>query len=233
MRAGLGGAFLLAAVAAGAYAQDAPGLRRVGNPGVHIGIAGLLAQPTGQFSNFVDFGGGLAGHVLWEPVPGGLFGLRTDGSYLIYGRETRRYGLLPLIDVDVTTSNQIAGLQLGPQVSLGQGPVRIYGFGQVGFSYFATTSSVEGSADIGDFASTTNFDDFTLATSVGGGLRFQLSSGRTPVALDLGARYLYNGRVRYLTEASIEVTDTDVIISPIESQANLVLYHIGVTIGLR
>jgi hypothetical protein len=233
MRAGMGGALMLAAVAAGAQAQDVPGLRRVGNPGVHIGIAGLLAQPTGQFSNFVGFGGGLGAHVAWEPEAGGLFGLRVDGSYLIYGSETRRYGLLPLVDVDVTTHNQIAGLQLGPQVSVGRGPVRAYGFGQVGFSYFATTSSAEGSGNIGDFASTTNFDDFTLATAVGGGLRFQLSRGRTPVALDLGARYLYNGRVRYLTEESIAVTETDVIVTPIESQANLILYHVGITIGLR
>jgi hypothetical protein len=233
MRAGVGGVLMLAALAAVAQAQDVPGLRRVGNPGVHIGIGGLLAQPTGQFSNFVDFGGGLGGHVLWEPDPDGFFGLRADGSYLIYGSETRRYGLLPLVDVDVTTNNQIAGLQLGPQVSVGRGKVRAYGFGQVGFSYFATTSSAEGSGNIGGFASTTNFDDFTLATSLGGGFRFLLSRGRTPIALDLGARYLYNGRVRYLTEESVAVTETDVILTPIESQANLILYHVGLTIGLR
>jgi hypothetical protein len=223
----------LVLVAAAAGAAQAQGIRPVGNPAVHVGIAALLAQPTGQFANYVDFGGGLGAHVLWEPGPDGFFGFRADGSYLIYGSETRRYGLLPLVDVDVTTNNQIAGFQIGPQVSVGRGVVRAYGYGQLGFSYFATTSSVEGSGNIESFASTTNFDDFTFASSLGGGLRFQLTRGRTPIALDLGARYLYNGRARYLREGSIEVSGSDVTITPIESQTNLIVYQLGVSIGIR
>jgi hypothetical protein len=220
-------------VAAGAAQGQTPGIRPVTRHGVHVGLGVLLAQPTGEFSNYVDVGFGLGAHALWEPDPDGLFGLRLDGSYLIYGSETRRYQLLPLVDVDVTTNNQIAGLQFGPQLSVGRGAVRAYGYGQIGFSYFATTSSVEGSGNIESFASTTNFDDFTFASSLGGGIRFQLTHGPTPVALDLGARYLYNGRARYLREGSIEVVGTDVTITPVESQTNLILYQLGVSIGLR
>jgi hypothetical protein len=39
--------------------------------------------------------------------------------------------------------------------------------------------------------------------------------------------------VRYLREGSIAVDGNDVTISPIESQANLVVYQVGVSIGLR
>lgn len=218
------GGVVLALIAAAGAAQG-QGIRPVGNPGVHAGVGALLAQPTGEFANYVDVGFGLGAHVLWEPDPDGMFGLRADGTYLIYGSETRRYQLLPLVDVDVTTNNQIAGLQIGPQLSFGRGAVRAYGYGQIGFSYFATTSSVEGSG-------ATNFDDVTFASSVGGGVRFQLTHGRAPVALDLGARYLYNGRARYLREGSVEVSGTVVSITPVESQTNLILYQLGVSIGL-
>jgi hypothetical protein len=201
-------------------------------PSAWVGAALILGQPTGQFADYVDFGFGGTGHARWSPDPTGIFGLRVDGSFLVYGSETRRYGLLPLIDVDVTTNNQIAGLQIGPQLTFGRSDVRVYGYGQLGFSYFSTTSSVEGSGNIAPFANTTNFDDFTFATSGGGGILFQVSHGRNPVALDLGVRYLYNGRARYLREGSIEITGNTVTYTPIESQTNLVLYQIGVSVGL-
>jgi hypothetical protein len=232
MRGGLGIVLGMVLLAGTLDAQEVQGLKPITQPSVHLGGGLLLAQPTGQFANYVDFGIGVGAHALWEPVPDGALGLRLDGSYLVYGSETRRYSLVPLVDVDVTTQNQIAGLQVGPQLSVGRGRVRAYGFGQIGFSYFATTSSVEGSGNFDSFANTTNFDDFTFASSVGGGFRVQLSQGRAPVALDLGARYLYNGRARYLREGSIEVVGDEVTITPIESQTNLIVYQIGVSIGL-
>jgi hypothetical protein len=220
-------------VLAAAGAAEGQGLRPVGNPSVRVGGGVVLAQPIGAFADQVDLGYGLAGHAVWTPAPNGVFSLRLDGMFLVYGSETRRYQLLPLIDVDVTTRNQVAGLQIGPQLTVGKGVLRFYGYSQLGFSYFATTSSVEGSGNVGSFANTTNLDDVTLAASGGGGVLVRLGRGRTPVALDLGARYLHNGRVRYLREGSIAVDGNDVTISPIESQANLVVYQLGVSIGLR
>ncbi len=231
MRTGLkviaGTVLVLAVTASAAQAQ---GLRPVRTTNTHLGLAVLLAQPTGEFANYVGLGGGLAGYAVW--TPGGVLGLRADASYLIYGSETRRYQLVPLVDVDVTTNNQIAGFQLGPQVTLGTGAAQVYGYGELGFSYFVTSSSVEGSGNVAPFANTTNFDDFTFATSAGGGVRFRVSHGRFPVSLDLGARYLYNGRARYLREGSIAITGNTVTYTPIESQTNLILYHLGVTVGL-
>lgn len=202
-------------------------------PRGYVGGGVVLAQPTGDFANYVDFGGGLAGHGVWTPG-GGPFGLRLDANFLIYGSETRRYQLVPLIDVDVTTNNQIVGLQLGPELAFGPRAFRPYVLGQGGFSYFATTSSVEGSGSGSPFAETTNFDDFTWAASLGGGVRIKLSDRRSLVTLDLGVRYVLNGRAQYLREGSIVITSGgDVTITPIESETNLMIYHIGVSVGLR
>jgi hypothetical protein len=232
MRAGVkSGVAMLLALAATASAAEGQGLRPVVRvPRAQVGLAAVLAQPTGEFADYVGLGVGVAGHAVW--APGGVLGLRADASWLIYGSETRRYQLVPLVDVDVTTNNQIAGFQIGPQLTLGTGDAQVYGYGQLGFSYFVTSSSVAGSGNIEPFANSTNFDDFTFATSAGGGVRFRVSHGRFPVALDLGARYLYNGRARYLREGSIDITGNTVTYTPIESQTNLIVYHLGVTMGL-
>jgi len=219
------GVLILVALSSGAEAQ---GLRPVRATRGNVGLGLIVAQPVGDFANFVNVGAGLAGHGVWTPDPGGTLGIRADGSFIVYGNERRHYGLVPLVDVGVTTTNLIAGLQIGPQVTVGRGSLQAYGFGQLGFSYFGTTSSVDGG-----YGNTTNYDDVAFATAVGGGLLLQVSHGRHPVAMDFGARYLHNGRARYLTEGSIRVTGNSVFISPIESQANLVVYQVGVTVGLR
>jgi len=224
------GTLLMLGITATASGQAAEALRP---PGFHAGGGIIFAKPTGEFADYVNIGYGLAGHAVFNPDPEGVFGLRADGMFIIYGSETNRYQLVPLINVDVTTTNQIAAFQFGPQVTLGTGSVQGYGYGQLGFSYFATTSSVEGSGNIESFANTTNFDDLTFATSGGGGIRFRLSSGWTPVLLDLGVRYMSNGRARYLREGSIEITGNTATITPIESETNLVVFQIGVTVGIR
>jgi len=217
----------------GMLATSGQAQARLSDPQLAAGVGFIVAQPTGEFSNYVEVGGGFDGHVVWLPAQPGILGLRIDGSYLIYGSETRRYPLLPLIDVDVTTSNQIGGFQIGPQIQARHGAVKPYGFGQVGFSYFATTSSVEGSqSGNSPFAKTTNFDDFTLAGTLGGGILIHLAGGRNPLALDLGAHYVLNGRARYLREGSVTITGNTATFTPIESTTNMVVYRLGVTIEI-
>ena len=58
-----------------------------------------------------------------------------------------------------------------------------------------------------------------------------LGHPHAPVMLDLGARYLHHGRARYLPARVLAGGST--IIRPIESEANLVLFQLGVTVGLR
>ena len=199
-------------------------------PVAFVGGGLQVGRAVGEFANNVDVGIGFGGSFLYTPTPDGVLGLRVSGMFLIYGSQTNRYPLLPLITVDVTTTNSIVGLTVGPQLMFGRGGVRAYANGGVGFSYFATTSEVRGSNGNSPFASSTNYDDFTFASEGGGGLLVRIS--RT-VSLDIGARYLNNGRVTYVTKDGIDVTVDPPIISPIDSEANLVMYHLGVMVGLR
>jgi len=207
-----------------------------------IGWAGgglALALPVGEFSNYVKAGGGANGFVAWKLAADGAASIRVDGTFLIYGSETRRLPLAPsgplaLVNVDVTTSNLIVNLGIGPQLTATRGAIRPYVNGAVGFSYFGTSSSVRGTHDVEPFATSTNFDDFTFALRGGGGLWILLSSRRTPVSLDLSAHYIRNGRVSYLREGSItfDLTGTP-IYHPIESETNFWLVQAGVSVGLQ
>ena len=106
-----------------------------------------------------------------------------------------------------------------------------YARGGIGFSYFATTSNVRGSGSSQPFANSTNYDDFTFASEGGSGLLVRLGGGT--VRLDLGARFLNNGRVTFVTKDGVSVSGNTLLVNPIESEANLVVYHLGVLIGLR
>jgi hypothetical protein len=195
-----------------------------------LGGAVQYGRATGEFANYVRDGIGLNGWLTMRLGSRSPLGVRLAGHVLAYGTETRRYPLVPGIDVDVTTRNTIAGLVLGPELHVGEGALGAYAFGGVGFNYFATRSSVEGSGNTSPFASTTNFDDFTLAGEVGGGLLVGLS--RT-VSLDLGARYVRNGVVTYVTKEGVSVSGSTLAVNPVTSDANLVVFHFGVTAAMR
>jgi opacity protein-like surface antigen len=217
----------------GARAQDLPlqPLR------ASAGLGLTYAQPVGEFADFIDRGFGLTGHFKLNLDRAGVIGLRADGGFVVYGSETKRVCFSSTvgcrIEVDVTTTNNIAYLNLGPEIAVPGGPVRPYANASIGFSYFATQSSLEGTNQNDDIASTTNFDDATFAYQLGGGLRIPVSSGRTPVAIDLGVRYNTNGRVEYLREGDIQDVEGGLILNTQRSEANLVTYVIGVTVGLR
>jgi hypothetical protein len=167
----------------------------------------MVAQPLGEFDDYIDWGGGIGGELLYAFDRQGAIGMRMNLGLMIYGHETKRVPLsstLGRIRVDVSTSNNIFVLGVGPQVMLPSGTVRPYLNGTVGLSYFFTRSSVEGSADLEPFASSTNFDDATFAWAAGGGLYIPLRRGRkNPLSLDIGAQYHANGEARYLPEGSI------------------------------
>src|SRR5690606_28950707 len=178
------------------------------------------------------------GHFLIGIAGSGLLSLRADGGFVVYGDESKRVCFSETvgcrIEVDVNTTNNIAYFNLGPELALPVGPIRPYANASIGFAYFATTSSGEGVGQDDDIASTTNFDDATFAWQAGGGLRIPISHGRTPVAIDLGARYNTNGRVEYLREGDItDNPDGSITINTQRSEAHLVTYHLGVSIGLR
>ncbi|HEX9692241.1 MAG TPA: hypothetical protein VGA22_09090 [Gemmatimonadales bacterium] len=198
-----------------------------------IDLAGLI--PVGEFQQFIDAGGGLDLSLLRYFDQGRHIGLRFDGGFALYGHERFQVPLLPTtgrILVDVTTDNMIFGLGLGPQVTLLRGRFRPYAYGTAGFGYFATISSVSGSATLEDFASTTNFDDWTTQLSLGGGFTWRVSSGRHPIALGASTRYVYNGSVVYLNEGGlVDNPDGSATLYPIRSNANYVVIRLGLTVG--
>ncbi len=204
----------------------------------HVDLGLLVAQPVGEFDRYVDTGWGVGGALRLKPSAASPLSLRVDLGFVNYGRERKPVcfggGVGCRVELDLTTSNNIFAGSIGPELELPVGPIRPYANAGVGLAYFATESSVEGSTGSQEpFARTTNYDDGSFAWSAGGGVRIPFHTRRTPIALDIGARYLDNGRVSYLTEGAIEdQPDGSLILHPTRSEANLVVYRIGVSIGL-
>ncbi|MEJ2218581.1 MAG: hypothetical protein P8099_18480 [Gemmatimonadota bacterium] len=138
------------------------------------------------------------------------------------------------VTLDLNTDNNIFYGGIGPQLMLPLGPVEPYVNAEVQLSYFGTMSSLSGSGNADSFANTTNYDDLTAAWSAGGGMSIALPFRRTRVAIDLGARLHHNGVVRYLREGDIQDNaDGSITLHPQHSEANLMVYHIGVRIGVH
>ena len=237
MKIGIGGAAVLAALvlsAAPALGQDVEDERPAS---LYVGIQGIYGRPVGEFRDYVRHGFGLDVGVTFPVARQSPLALRADGGFIVYGSETRRVcfggGVGCRIELDLTTTNSIAFLNIGPQLMLPAGPVRPYINAAIGGSYFGTTSSVEGSNNDEDFASTTNFDDITFAWNAGGGMLIRLGGSHArPVMLDLGVRYNANGEVEYLKEGDIvDNPDGSLTITPTRSEANLLTFQIGVSIG--
>jgi hypothetical protein len=223
---------LLLAVPAALQAQMEP-VRNVG----FVGITAQVAQPVGQFADYVGTGWGLGGSFVL-PLGTPLFGLRADLGFVNYGHENREVCLSQTIGCRVTfdlrTDNNIFYGGVGPQLMLPLGPVQPYVNAEVQLSYFGTMSSLSGSSNADSFANTTNYDDFTAAWSAGGGMSIALPFRRTQIAIDLGARVHHNGVVRYLREGDIQDNaDGSITLHPQRSEANLVVYHVGVRIGVH
>lgn len=234
-RHALGLGFVLLLLASPISAQN---YREVVEEGPARGFAALnlqLAFPQGEFGDFVGTGFGVGGHLSYLLDRAGRVGIRLYGSWIQYGRTSERIPFpgLPGISVDLTTSNDIYSFGVGPEFHLSTGGLRAYLHGSIGGSNFATSSRAEGSNNTGPFASSTNFNDWTWAMTGGGGVMFQVSHGRTPVFIDGGLRYQTHGRTRYLREGSLN-TDSggNVIISPVESETNLLVLHLGVQLQM-
>jgi hypothetical protein len=209
-------------------------------PRHHVGFDFTYGQPVGDFRDFVKQGFGIGGNYRYAFDREGIFSLRADVGWLQYGRETIRVPLLGRTErlmVDVTTSNNIIYLGLGPQVTLPTPFVRPFAAVHGGFAYFFTESSVEGTdGDDEPFAKTTNFDDVTWSWTGEGGLEFPVRTrrSRTDVSVILSAKFHSNGRVDYLREGSIiDNPDGSTSIFPIRSEANLVTWHLGMSFGIR
>ena len=204
---------------------------------VVVGAALQFGKPQAEFASNVDATWGFAGF-FGSRLGTSPISIRGDLGYNIYGSRTRRAplgsGPLGLINVDVTTTNNILDGGIGLQAGVPGVGVRPYIGGSLGFSYFFTTSSVSGTnqSTSDTFASSTNYDDATLAKSLFGG--FYVPIGSSGAQLDLGARYHWNGEPRYLTERDISFDARgNPVLSARRTRADLLTISVGIAFGRR
>jgi len=187
-----------------------------------FGATFVVAQPLGEFRRNGDVAAGLS---VFGVTGGGALALRIDGSWMAYDARYQGYG--------VSTLSQIGTLGAGPQLTLGHGLFRAYGFATVGGSLFWSTASYGGGCGCSSWDSFLA-GHFTTTTSAGGGLLIGLSSGRTPIAVDLGARAVRHDRVRYVPAGGLtQNPDGSFTAREVETRVDMRVYQIGVSIGIR
>lgn len=201
----------------------------------HVGASFVVAKPVGEFNDFIDSGYGLTLEAGYQP-PSSILGVALSGGFVIYGSETKQVCFSQTVGcrvlLDLKTNNAIVFLGLEPRLMLPAGPIRPFLDTSIGLSYFATTSSVEGTQSDEDFASTTNLDDLVFAWTGGGGVLVPL--GRGDVSLELAARYHGNGDATYLREGDIiDNPDGSITLQPNRSETNMLTFRLGVRVALR
>jgi hypothetical protein len=199
-----------------------------------VGGGLVITQPVGEFADNVGIGGGGVGTFSQSIDARGILSFRADFAYMVYGHEHKQipFPTAPRVQLDLNTYNSILHGAVGPELRAVSGPIRPYVNGQVGFVYLFTESSLSGTDNGDSFASTPNYR-FTHISWVGSyGVLIPLNT-RAPVSIDLGAHYLFNGKARYLTPGDIhEDSSGNVSITPHHSDANLIMYRIGVRVGV-
>lgn len=236
---------LLIAIAAAAPLLASPALLRAqsdapqsSNPPSGRGSVGIhlqVTEPRGEFGRNTDNGFGFGGYVLGALDANKILNLRGDFSFVSYANDRRRIpmaGTGGLIQLDLRTSSNIASVVAGPQLLGPTGVFTPYATALGGFSVFWTESTVEGSqVNNTPFASTTNSSDAVWAYGGAVGAYIRVSQGRTPVRVDLGARFLRHDDVRYLTAERVQQAfNTNTTPVPARGRADFVTYYAGINI---
>jgi opacity protein-like surface antigen len=191
----------------------------------------VISQPKGEFANNVPNGYGIDLTGMFRVDPRGYLNIRADFGAVQYGEETQRVNFLPTtgrVGLEVKTGNQIGFGSIGAQLQIPDGWFRPYANAAFAPTYFWTSSSISGTDNSGEFASTTNQDDWSHAWVFGGGL--MIPFGKTIGALNLGAKYFYGGEATYLREGDITDNPNGTItLNPRRSKTDLVLWQLGVS----
>lgn len=242
LRALLAASALLVAAAAPLAAQDRPGDGIIEDPNAPRPLRGLFggalfyAQPVGEFADFIDrgWGGELAGTLMVGPS--GAFGVRLDVGLMNYGNERESVCLLDCrFEGEITTTNNIAWFGIGPHLVATTGAVRPYVNGSIGWTWLWTSSRLEGRWSDAAFDEETDLSDNTPSWGGAAGLLIPFTTRGNPIMLDVGVRYVQNGRARYLREGDIIENPNGGLpfYNVQQSDANLLTYRVGVTFGFR
>ncbi len=216
----IGMAVLSLGLIAGPLLGQRSALREVGDRGA-FGVNFVVAQPLGAFRRNGDVAAGLS---VFGVTSGGPLSLRIDAGWMAYDARYQGYG--------VSTLSQIGTVAAGPQLTLGQGPLRFYGFATVGGSMFWSTASYQG---CGCYGSDWFLDGhFTTTTSAGGGILLGISNRRSSVALDVGVRAVRHNKVKYVPANGLtQNSDGSFTAQEVETPVDLRVFQIGVSIGIR
>jgi hypothetical protein len=162
--------------------------------------------------------------------PKGWFNIRADLGGVQYGSERQRVSSLVSgrVGLEVETANRIGFGSIGAQVQIPDGWFRPYANAAIASTYFWTESTLSGADDSYQYASDTNYDDWSHAWVFGGGV--MVPFGRSLGSLNLGAKYHYGGHATYLREGDItDNPDGSITISPRSSKTDMVLWQFGVS----
>jgi hypothetical protein len=193
----------------------------------------VISQPKGEFANNVPNGYGFDLTGMFKVDPRGYFNIRVDLGGVQYGHETQRvnFPTTGRVSLDVDTDNRIGFGSIGAQLQIPDGWFRPYANAAMAATYFWTESSISGTEDSYEFASTTNQDDWSHAWVFGGGL--MIPFGKSMGALNLGAKYFYGGEATYLREGDItDLPDGSIAINSRRSKTDLVVWQVGVSFNI-
>jgi hypothetical protein len=200
-----------------------------------VSVSVVQSRPQGAFGANVGIGYGADAFYLLRLDRAGVFSLRANVGAVIYGDESRQTPFSETVggrvNVDVSTSNYLIPMSIGPQVAWPTGAVRPYANAGLGGLGFITESHVQGTGDVTPIASTTNHTSLVGAWVLGGGVYVPLSAGTRQVQLDLGVQYFNGGTTRYLAPGSIvDLPDASIAVTPLQSATHTAVMRIGVRV---
>jgi hypothetical protein len=208
------------------------------------GIAFNFGQPLGDFAQNVRNGFGVDGMGSLGVDSRGIFSLRAQLGWLQYSRKTETFFVptgVGLVELESETKSGVLTFGVGPQLMAPTGNVRPYVAGTIGLSRFSTTTAINVPASQSNSGSTEQLDQQTISSdnllSITGsvGVAFTLSIfGNSGVLADLGARYVHNGLARYVSSDGVQYNGNgEPTITPTTSEANFIVYRLGVVIPIR
>jgi opacity protein-like surface antigen len=191
----------------------------------------IFVEPKGDLATYIGSGWGGNGTGLIRVEPQGVLHARFDIGMSRYGREHERIrtggGTY-----DLNTNNVIEWFGFGPQIAVPGGPLRPYVNAGVGLTRFRTTSTLTDAFDDFEYGSVDHASDFTTGWMMGGGLYIPFRS-RSPVSLNVGARYHFGGEAEYLNEGGIQDNpDGSVTLTTNRSKTDFVLWQLGLSFRL-
>lgn len=209
---------------------------RSGPSRFQVGGDFVVSQPKGELANNIDNGFGFNGTGMFRLDPKGFVSLRADVGGVQYGRELIEIPFSQFtgrIALDLETTNSIAWGAIGGHLQIPEGWFRPYANASIAYTHFSTESSLTGSDDDYEYATTTNQSDGSRAWIFGGGVVIPFGSKYALGGLNLGARYYYGGNATYLREGDIiDNADGSVTLNPRTSKTDLVLWQLGVSFVL-